>query len=256
MVASEDSASLLPYNLCVLSATVLTAYDAIITFDVELEVVWRRKPNLVSFLHVLNRYPQLAALVSTTVLSFPVSDASCHHLGTFQMVVTPVPFMSWALFTSFRTFALSNRSALLTTIVFVYIVATSTPVNMPPPDGCIVKTNNPYVADTFQRVPLVLNAISIATWAGTLGWDPSDAFLVDQNVAMLRETLTAVVISRFLLHLGELNACRAQEDPDTGLGALSSHFSSMASDVTAILPGADSCSREDIEAHSAIRKTE
>ena len=70
--------------------------------------------------------------------------------------------------------------------------------------------------------------------------------------------LTAVVISRFLLHLGELNACRAQEDPDTGLGALSSHFSSMASDVTAILAGADSCScsREDIEAQSAIRKTE
>ena len=54
---------------------VLTAYDAMITFDVELEVVWKRKPNLVSVLHVLNRYPQLAALVSTLVLSFPFSDA-------------------------------------------------------------------------------------------------------------------------------------------------------------------------------------
>lgn len=47
-----------------LSASVLFIYDYIITFDQELEVVWRRKTTWSSVLYLLNRYCVIPYLVT------------------------------------------------------------------------------------------------------------------------------------------------------------------------------------------------
>ena len=52
----------------------LLVYDYCLTLDVEFSVFWRCRPKLSTILYFINRYVQMMALISSTLLLFPVRD--------------------------------------------------------------------------------------------------------------------------------------------------------------------------------------
>ncbi|KAI0709748.1 hypothetical protein C8Q76DRAFT_78096 [Earliella scabrosa] len=137
--------ALFAYNSLILSGAVLIVYDTILTFDIELEIIWRRKFTLVSVLYVLNRYGQAVYYTLAVVLLLPLTDSACRFVDTVQAVVVFAPLISWALFSAVRAYALASRNALLAVMVFVFSIMCVVPaayyfinsdiVNSPP-NGC------------------------------------------------------------------------------------------------------------------------
>ncbi|KAI0709736.1 hypothetical protein C8Q76DRAFT_858803 [Earliella scabrosa] len=134
------------YTIYFLAGTIIVLYDTLLTFDKEVVFIWRRKVNLVSLLYVLNRYTRIAVCLSSVALFSPLSDKVCNFVATFQEVCVLGPYIAWAIFSAFRTYALSRRNVLLTSIVLaitilftvpnVYSITTSIIYN-DPQAGCL-----------------------------------------------------------------------------------------------------------------------
>ena len=69
---------------------VLIVYDTILTFDIELQIIWRRKFTLVSVLYVLNRYGQAVYYTLAVVLLLPLTDSAYVISGRFDCVDVPL----------------------------------------------------------------------------------------------------------------------------------------------------------------------
>ena len=108
---------------------VLLLYDILLTFDEELHHIWKGKVNLVSVLHVINRYGRAAACISSIAIFYPLNDNvsryaitgfystqlevtqayvicrrsrnesnrknSCRFVSIFQEITVLIPYISW-----------------------------------------------------------------------------------------------------------------------------------------------------------------
>lgn len=69
----------------------MLVYDMMISIDKEVEVVWSRRPSLVTVVHVLNRYMEILAYLAALILLLPVSDqVSVLKLITLRCLVNIV----------------------------------------------------------------------------------------------------------------------------------------------------------------------
>ncbi|KAI0691634.1 hypothetical protein C8Q76DRAFT_803164 [Earliella scabrosa] len=155
------------YKYTLFSSLALLLYDITITLETEIQVVWRRRPNLGSFLHVINRYGEIGAYATAAVLLFPVTDRTyvektqpvqqllilpcddghrCPIVGIIEEVFTLLPYIAWALFSGIRIHALSEGNVALAALVVVlnasyilpdvYTYSSMQFVNYPYPSGC------------------------------------------------------------------------------------------------------------------------
>ncbi|KAI0770471.1 hypothetical protein C8Q74DRAFT_1275610, partial [Fomes fomentarius] len=149
-------------QFCQVSATAVLLYDIILTWRIEVEVVWRHKPGLMAILHIFNRYIQVIGYALALLSFVPRSNQSCHLIAGFQAVFTFLPYFSWAVFSAFRAHALSNHSVPVAILVFLlsamyvvpdlYLDRNSKFVSGPPLSRCMQNVND----DTAYHVVLHL----------------------------------------------------------------------------------------------------
>ncbi|KAI0691622.1 hypothetical protein C8Q76DRAFT_758684 [Earliella scabrosa] len=255
----------IPYELTLLCGLALLLYDTAITFDTEVDVVWLRKINLATCLHILNRYCQIGAYTTASILLFPVSDRVrlCHSVGTSEEVFTILPYLSWALFSGVRTHALSDGSLILATLVVllnglyivpdVYLYSNTKFVNSPYPYGCsqmlvtdvlwasrgamllgeslvlfwtLKKTVSfpltftsefpistpPAYGRTRTLAEVVRNNVLNLTTLALVIVHSEMSLITSQCIVNIRDALTTILVSRYLLELGVFGTCKVQDE--------------------------------------------
>ncbi|TFK84803.1 hypothetical protein K466DRAFT_212507 [Polyporus arcularius HHB13444] len=139
--------SIFPLQLCTVSTAALMVYDSFLTFDAEFSIFWRHSWNVSSVLYFVNRYVESMSCICAALLYFPVQDqVSCAILPILEGVSTILPYLSWAVFSAFRAYALTDRNRCLTIVVFILVASFLVPdvyeyagfdnVNLPAPYDC------------------------------------------------------------------------------------------------------------------------
>ncbi|KAI0659123.1 hypothetical protein C8Q70DRAFT_933866 [Cubamyces menziesii] len=232
------------YNLTFMGAVAWLGWEYLITLDREVRLVWRCKINSASVIFLLNRYIMLVQFAVQLPLSFLISDESCIVLNRVLAVFSVAPYFVWAAFSSLRAYAMSNRTWPIAILVYLLSIATAcyniynfihlVPLNLPPPIYCI--PTFPGLTVTFldhwttaTRVCLIVaDALVIGvTWWRTYRFRQSAAranvktsllqlLLRDERptqqanfITTFEEPLTAILISRFLMNLREIDFTRS-----------------------------------------------
>ncbi|KAH9936021.1 hypothetical protein B0H21DRAFT_758942 [Amylocystis lapponica] len=153
-------------NLCLVAAVALYAYDYLLTFSGEVELIWRRKFTGVTVLFVLNRYTGVLLQISELLSMLPLKDRSvlsCRPLATLTDVCNLLIIMVDALFSALRIYAIWNgdwRPAILVPVLaFIYIgiavgVMSTQQVSLAPPplNTCgTVFTMDPSIRTKWER---------------------------------------------------------------------------------------------------------
>ncbi|GJE88910.1 hypothetical protein PsYK624_049980 [Phanerochaete sordida] len=94
--------------------TCLVVYEYIITFGQEVETVWRRKMNVTSLLIVTTRWVLVLIQITLWLASWPKPDIVINDL------LVALGYLQIALFSALRAFALSSRSYVIFTVVFMF----------------------------------------------------------------------------------------------------------------------------------------
>ncbi|KAI0742293.1 hypothetical protein C8Q80DRAFT_899036 [Daedaleopsis nitida] len=140
-------------RLVLFSMTTLTIYDLCLHIHKDVAFVWRRGPNIINVLYVINRYLWPVSFIMQDILVFPVNDLVCAYLPYFVNILRMILYIHWSVFSAFRTYALSHRNHLLSTTVFVLGAAFIAPnlymligpgartANSPPPSNCTTVGN-------------------------------------------------------------------------------------------------------------------
>ncbi|KIP11321.1 hypothetical protein PHLGIDRAFT_28016 [Phlebiopsis gigantea 11061_1 CR5-6] len=108
MSAVENGAAVKAMSLVGLTALV---YDHLLTFDLEVDLLWRCRPGFVSLIFLLNRYIVPCMLIVDTYELSGVSEDSvlfCKIWTTLQSYLTVASFMSIHALVAVRVFALHN----------------------------------------------------------------------------------------------------------------------------------------------------
>ncbi|OJT09199.1 hypothetical protein TRAPUB_14353 [Trametes pubescens] len=182
-MSSDDVAGLLSEldmanidNLCIVSITALLLYDWAITLPVEQDVVWSHKMNVASVLYILARVCGPLYYLSTIVLLGFVNDTvPCKALVYVQDVSALLPYVVWAVFSTYRGYALSGRKGHVAAIIFtltlvpigvnMYYFVYTQPINYPPPTGCIT---NIAISDSTLTIVILSEGVIVAwTWKCT-----------------------------------------------------------------------------------------
>ncbi|KAH9848564.1 hypothetical protein C2E23DRAFT_431869 [Lenzites betulinus] len=105
-------------NLSIVSITALLLYDWATTLPTEQDVVWSRKMNVASVLYILARVCGPLYYLSTIVLLGYVDDTVCKALVYVQDISALLPYAVWAVFSTYRGYALSGRTRYVAAIIF------------------------------------------------------------------------------------------------------------------------------------------
>ncbi|KAI0631851.1 hypothetical protein C8Q77DRAFT_1228907 [Trametes polyzona] len=149
--------------------------EYLITFDSEVQLIWRRKVTGASVLFFLNRYIMLFQNAITIASYWSIPDLvrlnpsmrQCVALGWMDIVLNLLPYFIWNAFSTLRVYALCGREWRLALVVCVlmmgpivanaYNIPTQKPDNLPPPYNCQVD-NAVTVALHTKCVVLVLGS--------------------------------------------------------------------------------------------------
>ncbi|KAJ8487771.1 hypothetical protein ONZ51_g3950 [Trametes cubensis] len=220
------------YNLTFMGAVAWLGWEYLITLDREVRLVWRRKINSASVIFLLNRYIMLVQFAVQLPLSFLISDERYADFmrARFDRVA---PYFVWAAFSSLRAYAMSNRTWPIAILVYLLSIATAcyniynfihlVPLNLPPPIYCI--PTFPGLTVTFldqqsaARANVKTSLLQLLLRDGTIYF----VILLILNVLQIivritaqanfittfEEPLTAILISRFLMNLREIDFTRS-----------------------------------------------
>ncbi|RPD58622.1 hypothetical protein L226DRAFT_572857 [Lentinus tigrinus ALCF2SS1-7] len=209
--------SVVPLRLCTMAAAALVVYDCVLTLDIELSVFWGQRPKLSGALYFVNRYVEMMSFISAALLKLTQYSQICQNISVFGSVCALLPYLAWAVFSAFRVYALADHNIYLTTLVLVLNAMFLVPdVGLMQPRSIaeVLLTNGVLCFS----VPLLLNALLIAlTIAGYNG--SGTVLTMGQCVAFIRDAITSILISRFLLDLGALSIRASKSFPNVYLYA-------------------------------------
>ncbi|OBZ75394.1 hypothetical protein A0H81_04370 [Grifola frondosa] len=221
-------------NYCLAAAAALLVFDYMVTFDREVYLIWKRKTTGATILFMLNRYIIILAFIVAVVETVRLTDKSgllkfflqsCHDIFWFVQVFDLLPYIVWAAFSSLRAYALSdyNRPLAATILVFglapvgvnLYSYTQDSPVNLFYPVGCIAFDDIPVATST--GILIIFNALHMY-------------FAISQNASYViefEEPMTAILVSRFLLNLREVDRAMADDiDPESPSFSVTLRFAS------------------------------
>ncbi|EKM56875.1 uncharacterized protein PHACADRAFT_254235 [Phanerochaete carnosa HHB-10118-sp] len=156
-----------------ISSRVLFLWDYCITFDDEVQYVWKGKWTPATFIFLINRYVNLVITILELFeqISFQTSQSCSPFVRLLQSLLVLALFIV-AAFTALRVYAIWNRDwrpalpvlllALVSPVVNIYMDATQEPEVAPSPSvGCAVylKITN----DLFGVLTIVTRASTLAT---------------------------------------------------------------------------------------------
>ncbi|KAH9937981.1 hypothetical protein B0H21DRAFT_53642 [Amylocystis lapponica] len=202
-------------HLCVVAAVVLYAYDYLLTFSREVELIWRRKFTGVTVLFILNRYAGMPALLIWGIFSLQLSDSSL------------------TLFSAMRIYAIWNREwrpalvvlglGLIYFGILMGVLSTERVFVIPSPlNGCgALEVNKQSIQTQLYSVLYTCEEAHIKTSIATLilrdGTIISGIMLmlslaimvcftlaVFNPAAIFRHTISPMLLSRFMLSLREV----------------------------------------------------
>ncbi|KAI0819588.1 hypothetical protein BC628DRAFT_1332462 [Trametes gibbosa] len=100
---------------CPIAVLAWLTYEFLITFDREVDLFWRRNFTGASILFLTNRYLPILVNVLNISSDASICDSYVKALQTIQLL----QYVPWAAFSSLRTFALSARNWIVTTVVLL-----------------------------------------------------------------------------------------------------------------------------------------
>ncbi|KAI1795344.1 hypothetical protein LXA43DRAFT_1090993 [Ganoderma leucocontextum] len=206
-------------NQCGLAITALYIYDYAITFAREVELFWGRRFTGASLLFLLNRYLNLAHIIVEV----------CNFARMSDQAISILPYFVWAFFSSIRAYALCRQHWVLSgTILAQSLVPTGinyseyrwlVPIN-DPILGCGGDLTVPAALAkqtagldmTFSSlllrdgtiyflILLILNTLHLTFTLLSVVHTSSPV----SYITLFTEPITAVLVSRFLLDLQEVN---------------------------------------------------
>ncbi|KAI0707390.1 hypothetical protein C8Q76DRAFT_749020 [Earliella scabrosa] len=108
---------------------VLLLYEAIITFDGEVEYFWKSTFTGASMLYLLNKYTAVAFYTMTLVVYLPIpTDQICDRIQKTLILLELLQLLPWAAFSGLRVFALSKSWSLSALVLLLFLVSVG--VNM------------------------------------------------------------------------------------------------------------------------------
>ncbi|KAI0794831.1 hypothetical protein C8Q75DRAFT_747617 [Abortiporus biennis] len=179
---SDDSAVLVEYfwmaffgTASYVSMAALAIYDYFITFDQEVQHIWKTKFNLSSTIFVVNRYFNLFAVVGfAAVQLFPRTRLSCLGLSFSIWVSITVSEIAFSFFFVVRTWAIWGQQflpLLVLTPLALSVIAFNAALNFATTYGGIYPLQTPYggcimlptLSDNVSnRLQVAASALSIA----------------------------------------------------------------------------------------------
>ncbi|KAI0922480.1 hypothetical protein AcV7_006006 [Taiwanofungus camphoratus] len=170
-------------NYCLTAATVLFIYDYIITFDQELEVVWRRKTTWSSVLYLLNRYCVIPYLVTQVPFMQDTHCKSTYIVAQVGNGIECVLYFLWAAFSALRVYAINDRGRRLPILIVllgsvpsitnIYNASQQVAITLPQPIPCAVISklplakSNKFAAATRACVIASDALVLLITWRTT-----------------------------------------------------------------------------------------
>ncbi|KAL4246665.1 hypothetical protein ABKN59_008853 [Abortiporus biennis] len=90
-----------------MAATALVVYDSVITFDREVEAIWKKKINIASVLFVMNRYGMIVYAVLTVLVYFGEPErVVCERAGNLWLAASALVQLVKTAFFLIRTWAI------------------------------------------------------------------------------------------------------------------------------------------------------
>ncbi|TFK81141.1 hypothetical protein K466DRAFT_569221 [Polyporus arcularius HHB13444] len=244
----------LAYDLKLVSFAIISLllYDCCLNLPREIPYIWGRRPNLLGVLYVIIRYGWLAIAIVDLVVWYQTETESCNVMLHADIIMRLVAYTSGAVFLALRAYALSGGKCLLAVIIFlsnevsispnIYELSKLEATVFPMFVGCraaLSQDTNALALITWLRAywhasPITLAsvlmrngilcfALPIVMASVLWGLEENDMGAIKaellQYIGPVRDALTSIVTSRFLLDLSEL-ATRAQAaGASSGLGA-------------------------------------
>ncbi|KAI0644308.1 hypothetical protein C8Q79DRAFT_928077 [Trametes meyenii] len=236
--------AVLSNRLSLFSVLALLCYEWLITFDREIALFWRRKFTGATVLFLTNRYlPIFIQILNLAPTHALMSDASCDGYTKALQAIQISQYLPWAAFSALRTFALSRRNWMIATVVFVLSLA-PVGINLSQYRWLVV-VNDPTPGGCGNASTITLEMAKKLTWMSTLGTiritkdalkgRPSfatmlvrdgtiyfayaritnDALSAVSYFTVFTEPITAVLVSRFLLDLQQVNQYNQRSTPTT-----------------------------------------
>ncbi|KAI0629251.1 hypothetical protein C8Q77DRAFT_1220429 [Trametes polyzona] len=224
-------------NCCGIAISAFLGFEYFLTLDREVELFWKRKFTGASALFLSNRYLPLLTIILEMCQSTPMSDRVCIGLAhvvhlecdvsfsctmfvKMTSVVSVLQYFPWAAFSTLRAFALSRRQWPVTLLILAFSVAPIiinyaryhwlTAAN-DPLFGCINRSELP--GDLARRMLLLLNSLQLVFSMLSV----YETFVDVSYVTIFTESVTAVLVSRFLMDLQETNKAASEGDYRTQL---------------------------------------
>ncbi|KAI0773665.1 hypothetical protein C8Q74DRAFT_1368240 [Fomes fomentarius] len=108
-------------NYLSFAITSMMVYDYTLTFSSEVDMFWKRKFGLASALFYFNRYFLLFVCISQT--AFFWDALVLWHATNFDQALHNLQYIPYAVFCGLRSYALTERRALLSATVFILALA-------------------------------------------------------------------------------------------------------------------------------------
>lgn len=191
-----------------LASFVVLVYDHMLTFDDEVEFIWRRKFSKVSFFFLLNRYLISLGFIVNLVAYFDPAwtPAICHHFVRYEGSMTMIGITIAAILMGLRVSALYHGSyfvkILLASVLLSFVginswlLASGVAVNHPGVHGC-----------TMIFSPHVGNWASASAWIPLL-YDTIIVFLIIlRAMPIAKANLGQNILAKRLLRDGLLYYC-------------------------------------------------
>ncbi|KAI0075177.1 hypothetical protein K474DRAFT_1646913, partial [Panus rudis PR-1116 ss-1] len=145
-----------------ISATVLIAYDIVLTFSREVESIWKRQWSLITLLYVIIRYGALFDLLTNVIFTLYVANdvtpISCKALNDTLDVLDILLLSAIAAFTCLRVWAITARQWI--PLVTVFLLSAFIPAaNIVIPfvtRGVAITTDALVIAITWYKTMYVL----------------------------------------------------------------------------------------------------
>ncbi|KAI0722674.1 hypothetical protein C8Q76DRAFT_793688 [Earliella scabrosa] len=249
IVAALESAQVIWYVQTV--AAGLFTYEFCLTFGREVELFWRRKFTIASVLVILNRYVPLVVNLMDTPYVIPHSGIT--YSGT---VLNYLQFLPWAVFSALRAYTLASKAWPIALVVFIlsiaplvanyvilgYSVATfnsdDSLKDLPRSIRCrrsdiLFRDGILYflVLLIINIIHLGLSILSMTTSLSSGGQEFVFSFI------LLSSPISAILITRFMMDLQEVNNNMAHQNSLASMGSL--RFERFIGSLGTTLPAPD-----------------
>ncbi|KAI0704982.1 hypothetical protein C8T65DRAFT_810010 [Cerioporus squamosus] len=219
-------------NRCEFAAFALLVAEYVAHFMREVDLFWGSKITGASILFLSNRYLSLLSMITQTVTSLPMSPQSCATLTNAVAAFSVLQYFPWAAFSCLRTYALcEHRRWTVATVVFLLY---SVPIGMNfsryrwldsttvPVFSCLPQVDIPE--ELGKQVLLALNVLHLLFTMLSIDYE---SLVPVSYVTIFTEPITAILISRFILDLQEVN--RGLVRLQSGTSEMTTAFQSQSS---------------------------